>query len=287
MSSVAERPFGDAASRLWLPDSTTSPVDEELLLPGGSTSDVTRIGATVRRPTGYWTPAVHDLLLHLEASGFVESPRALGTDERGREVLSFIDGETTARGPWPSWVWAEDTLVQAGRLLRRYHQAVATFSRTRRRWLAGPASVSPNQVVCHNDFAPYNVVYRNGRLVGMIDWDWAGPAAPEWDLAMAAFAWVPLFDPAIAARLEPRPPTDIGARLRLLLDSYGLPDREGFVTLVADRVEASVEGIKALADRGWARYATLIDTGHVTAMAGAVAYLRHTAGMLEAAARRE
>jgi aminoglycoside phosphotransferase (APT) family kinase protein len=257
------------------------------LLPGGNTSDVTRIGATVRRPTGHWTPAVHDLLRHLEATGFIESPRVLGMDERGREVLSFIEGETTAQAPWPHWAWADDTLVQAGRLLRRYHQAVATFSGARRRWLAGTAGVSPPQVVCHNDFAPYNVVYRDGRIVGMIDWDWAGPAAPEWDLAMAAYAWVPLFDPAIAARLEPRPPEDIGGRLRLLLDSYGLPEREGFVTLVANRVEASVEGIHALADRGWVRYAALVETGHVTAMAAAAAYLRRSAGALEAAARRE
>jgi hypothetical protein len=261
-------------------------MDEELLLPGGNTSDVTRIGTTVRRPTGHWTPAVHDLLRHLEAAGFVESPRVLGTDEKSREVLAFIEGETTAQSPWPSWVWAEDTLVQAGQLLRRYHQAVATFTKNRRQWLAGPASVSPNQVVCHNDFAPYNVVYRDGRIVGMIDWDWAGPAAPEWDLAMAAYAWVPLFDPAVAARLEPSPTADVGARLRLLLDSYGLKDREGFVTLVADRVEASVDGIQALADRGWARYAALVETGHVTVMAAAAAYLRRSAGALEAAAVR-
>ena len=282
MSFVAERPFGGTTQGLRPQGSTSSPREEEALLPGGNTSDVTRIGATVRRPAGHWTPAVHELLRYLEAAGFAESPRVLGVDEQGREVLSFIEGETTAEDPWPGWVWAEDTLVQAGQLLRRYHQVVAAFSSARRRWLPAPASVSPHQVVCHNDFAPYNVVYRNGRFVGMIDWDWAGPAAPEWDLAMAAYAWVPLFDPAVAAGLDPRPPTELGARLRLLLDSYGLRDREGFVTLVADRVEASVEGIQALASQGWARYAALVETGHVTAMAGAVAHLRRSAAELEA-----
>lgn len=253
------------------------------LLRGGNTSDVVRVGATVRRPTGHWTPAVHALLRYLEAAGFPESPRVLGSDGQGREILSFIDGETTMQHPWPAWAWAEDTLVQAGRLLRRYHDTVAAFSRTRRHWLSGPSGVAPNQVVCHNDFAPYNVVYRDGRIVGLIDWDWAGPAVPAWDLAMAAYAWVPLFEPSVAGRLEPRPPTDLGARLRLLLDCYGLSNRDGFVALVADRVQASVDGIRALANQGWARYGALVETGHVTAMADAVTYLRRSAAALEAA----
>src|SRR5262245_24987269 len=61
-------------------------------LSGGGVSGVVRIGETVRRPVGPWSPAVHSLLDHFEGSGF-EAPRVLGTDIAGREILSFIEGD--------------------------------------------------------------------------------------------------------------------------------------------------------------------------------------------------
>ena len=44
---------------------------------------VVRVGDTVRRRRGHWTPAVHALLDHLESVGFDAAPRALGTDTAG------------------------------------------------------------------------------------------------------------------------------------------------------------------------------------------------------------
>ncbi|HKF74825.1 MAG TPA: hypothetical protein VKF59_01675 [Candidatus Dormibacteraeota bacterium] len=55
-----------------LPDS-----EEGDRLPGGFVNAVVRVGSTVRRSTGPWTPAVHALLRHLEAAGFAESPSVL------------------------------------------------------------------------------------------------------------------------------------------------------------------------------------------------------------------
>src|SRR5256884_8900785 len=66
---------------------------QEIPLLGGNTSTVVRVGDTVRRNVGPWTPAVHALLRHLEYVGFTGAPRALGLDERNREVLSYLDGE--------------------------------------------------------------------------------------------------------------------------------------------------------------------------------------------------
>ena len=45
------------------------------------------------RPGG-WTPAVHALLAHLAGTGFTGAPRPLGFDEQGREVLTFLEGES-------------------------------------------------------------------------------------------------------------------------------------------------------------------------------------------------
>ena len=66
--------------------------EREEPLEGGNLSVVVRVGETVRRPTGPWTPAVHALLDHLEAKGFPGSPRARGLDEQGREILTFLPG---------------------------------------------------------------------------------------------------------------------------------------------------------------------------------------------------
>jgi hypothetical protein len=63
-----------------------------------------------------WSPAVHDLLRHLESVGFPYSPRVLGVDEQGREILTYLHG---ASGP-DAWARVVDTsgLVAMARLLR-------------------------------------------------------------------------------------------------------------------------------------------------------------------------
>jgi hypothetical protein len=59
--------------------------DDEEPLSGGNVSDgVVRVGDTVRRPAGPWTPAVHALLTHLHDAGFDAAPRPLGLDDRWR-----------------------------------------------------------------------------------------------------------------------------------------------------------------------------------------------------------
>src|SRR6476620_8206341 len=98
-------------------------VDE--VLDGGNSNTVVRVGTTVRRPTGPWTPAVHVLLRTLRAAGVHEVPEPLGMDEHGREVLSFLPGDV-GNYPLPAWLWAPTILDDAGALLRRVHDASVT-----------------------------------------------------------------------------------------------------------------------------------------------------------------
>jgi hypothetical protein len=46
----------------------TKGVPDEVELDGGNANRVVRIGDTVRRPAGPWTPAVHCLLDHYDAA---------------------------------------------------------------------------------------------------------------------------------------------------------------------------------------------------------------------------
>lgn len=91
----------------------------------GSPRVVGRVGDTVVRRTGHWTPAVHELLRHLEQVGFPYSPRVLNIDEHGHEVLSYLDGASGKAG-WAQVV-PEAGLRSFARLLRDYHDAVAGF----------------------------------------------------------------------------------------------------------------------------------------------------------------
>ena len=65
-------------------------------LPGGAVTAVTRAGNTVRRTPPPDPAFVHALLRLFERRGWDGAPRFLGTDERGREVLSYLHGHV----PW-------------------------------------------------------------------------------------------------------------------------------------------------------------------------------------------
>ena len=70
-------------------------------LEGGNVGGAVRIGATVRRPVGPWSPAVHALLEHLNGTGLIGVPRVHGHDARGREILDFLAGEVPEDDPTP------------------------------------------------------------------------------------------------------------------------------------------------------------------------------------------
>jgi hypothetical protein len=212
-------------------------------LPGGGSGGAWRVGDTVRRRPGAWTPAVHDLLRHLEHVGFDRAPRVLGFDELGREVLSFLPGDTADQHPWPEWTRSEAAMLDAVGWLREYHDAVADYTPAADAvWRLGQ-EWTPRSIVAHNDAGPHNAAWLDGRLRGFFDWDFAGPATREWDLAYLAFAWVPLYDSELDAA-RPR-------RLRLLLERYGYTgDVAAFQRVVVDRIRFTASAVERLGRAG-------------------------------------
>jgi hypothetical protein len=195
-----------------------------------------RIGDTIRRPSRPWSASVHALLAHLHEHGLAgEVPAPLAEDDGGEEVVGLVPGEVPAY-PMPGWVWEPPRLDEAGRLLRRIHDATATFDRAGRTWQS-PAR-EPAEVVCHNDFAPYNLVFApaDHRLMGVIDFEHASPGPRAWDVAYLAYRLVPLADPG-NPDLPPRP--DGRQRLERLVAAYGPPLTVGSVLrLLAPRLDA-------------------------------------------------
>jgi hypothetical protein len=171
------------------------------LVGGWATEGVVRVGATVRRPAGSNSRFVAELLLHLEQAGFDGAPRFLGYDERGRETLTFIEGDVPS--DCRSIVWTDDQLTASMQLLRSLHDQTA-----------GSEIADGAEVVCHNDYGPWNLVWRAERPVAIIDFDKASPGRRLDDLGYAAWKHLNL-------GLIDVPVSEQRRRLGLLVGSYG------------------------------------------------------------------
>jgi hypothetical protein len=206
---------------------------EDLPLTGGNMNAPVRRGDAVHRVAGPWTPTVHRLLRHLAARGIDWLPTPLGFDEQGREVLSFLPGSVPAY-PMPREVWNEAVLLRSARLLRAFHDASADFPRDEAVWQQPDRE--PAEVICHNDFVPYNFVFDRGAIVGVIDVDTASPGPRGRDLAHLAYRLVPLSaagNPDLpASSLDER-----RRRLRLLVAAYGGPGGAEVIARVAPLLE--------------------------------------------------
>lgn len=216
-----------------------------------------RVGQTVRR-TGYsWSSAVLDLLRHVEREGFAGAPRALGFDDQGREVLTYIEGEVGAQrrpgqpggGDLPDYVWRDDVLVHLGALIRAYHDAAATFPWPGREWMF--EARQPVETVCHNEVFPWNTVFRAGVPVAFIDWDTAAPGPRAWDLGFIACSWVPFWhDAKCRAAGLPTGIAEKARRFRLLVDAYGLEPDIGIVRTGIERMRHFLEQLRKLVADG-------------------------------------
>ena len=235
-------------------------------LPGGNVAPVYRIGDTVRRATGPWTPGVHALLRHLERSGFDGAPRVLGIDDEGREILSYIEGFVPYAPHVPGEIWSDDALASAAMILRSYHDAVRSFEAPAdARWRYCPGAPTSGDVVCHNDVAPWNTVYRDGVSVAFIDWDFAAPAPAIWDVAYAAWRFVPLYYDGIPGSDDEVDVKECARRLRLFCDVYALEDRSGLLDAIQDRQQVMYETVRGWGQAGVPGFVEMWKTGHARA----------------------
>jgi aminoglycoside phosphotransferase (APT) family kinase protein len=194
------------------------------------TIGVVRVGDTVRKPPLGRTPYVVQLLRHFERVGFEGAPRFLGYDERGRLILTYVEGDVPANIDGGD---APDTQLRAvARLIRRFHDATA-----------GTAVAGDREVACHHDLSPVNTVYREGVPVAFIDWDGAAPGRRIDDVARAAWLFLDLAAEGVEVAEQAR-------RLALFADAYGVEPGTDLAGAVVECVRSTLVAIEeGLAER--------------------------------------
>jgi hypothetical protein len=192
-----------------------------------------------------------------------------GEDARGREVLDYLSGTV---------VDVDTTRLTDGQLgdltrwARELHAAVADFRDP------GPwrfFGVAAPTLVAHNDLAPYNVCFQGDRLVGVFDWDLAGPSTPLLELAHLAWNGVPLFSPT--------PVEDVARRLDLIAAAYDGPTAVELLAAVPVRVQVAVDGIREAVARGDEQMRNLLLVGEPELTERALAGLRRRLPAIERA----
>ena len=244
----------------------TNQFEKEEMLAGGNISNVYRTGDSVRRELKKDSAKIHKLLKHLESKGFKYAPKLLGIDDKGREILTYIEGEA-GNYPLKEYMWSNNVLANIAKMLRRYHDAVSDFPYSDE-WVPMVNTPYEAEVICHNDFAIYNIIFKDNKPVGIIDFDVAAPGPRLWDIAYTLYTCVPL------SRLKHNPKgeeihydtlTDanyIKDRVKLFFESYGM-DGENFLEMVLLRLEGLCKYMIKMARDGDVAFQTMIEQGHL------------------------
>lgn len=252
------------------------------ILKGGRQNGIFKVGDRVYRPAGPWTNQVHAFLSHLRIEGFISAPEPFGFDDSGREIVSFIKGEVS-NYPLSSNAASIKALISSARLLRDYHSASQTFLSKHNtdptKWQL-PCRF-PQDVICHGDFAPYNVVLNGEKAIGIIDFDTCHPGPREWDVAYALYRWSPFMNPNNNdgfGVIE-----DQIARARLFCDAYGLSEnsRKMMPGLMIERLQSLVGFMLTNAEEGDETCKLSIEAGHHIGYLADIEYLNSHSASIE------
>jgi len=232
---------------------TDAPDDDVEVLHGGITNagSVIRVGEHVLRSSNPYSASVHAFLTAVDAAGFDGASTPVGIDPDGRERLVYIPGRAPSP-PYAAWSRTDEALVSVVELLAGLHRAAGAFDPGDHDWSPELADPEGGPIVCHNDVCLDNVIFRDGIAVGLIDFDFAAPGRPLYDLAQLARHLVPVLSDGMSDILG-WTDADRPARLRLIADTYGL-DAAGraelleLVPVAMGRARSFIEGRVAAGD---------------------------------------
>ena len=203
-----------------------------------------RRGETLLRPVRPNTPFVQAVLRHLAQVGVTWSPLALGVNDDGLEVVSWLRGETASAA-------SDIDLVALTPMVRELHDLTTDLA-------------DDQECVVHDDLQPRNVVVRAGRPVGLIDWEQARPGRRVEDVASLCWSFT---QPCASSDLR-----TVAERWRLVVDTYGLDDRRTLIPTILGRMTTCAHDIERCAAAGSARHRVLLGRGDHAAIREALAW---------------
>lgn len=245
--------------------------DEKIALKKGNVSEVFSDGKVVYRDLKPQSKSIHRLLLHLEEKGIRFTPRFLGMNEDNMEMLSFVEGETIDDYPIQNEINKKITTVRmAAEMLRKFHDGTVDFIQNPDDiWFLEYKGKLQKEVICHNDFAPYNVTFQDLKPVGLIDFDTACPAPRIWDVAYGVYRFAPLSEEVyeINTRQYRRydKSTDCLERKLLLyefLDSYGICNAGEVLQTLIQRLQDLVTLFDEECQKGSEPFIKMKESGH-------------------------
>lgn len=236
--------------------------ETEIPLSGGNVNEqVVKVGDTVRRVLSPSSANVHKLLKHLETAGYTHAPQFLGIDDKGREILSFISGSTD----FPPDIWSNQAVpATVAKMLRAYHDITKDIDLGPKGWAYAHPDPVKREVICHNDFAPYNMVFDDGLPVAIFDFDLAGPGPRLRDLAYLSYWIAPLSFAAGDMKDASEAEVKGGCpRLKSICETYGTTDYTGLLNMVSEMLAHMASFDAAQKMIGETAAQKLVDEGHL------------------------
>ncbi|MCJ8312763.1 MAG: aminoglycoside phosphotransferase family protein [Saccharospirillaceae bacterium] len=243
-------------------------------LSGGREGKIHKMDNKVFRPSNSWTKAVHDFLNFMHSQNLEFVPKVLSLNE-SLECVSFMPGEVY-NYPLPSFFLSDDMLISASSLLKNFHKYGHMYIKQlngHEQWML-PIQ-QPVEVMCHGDFAPYNVTIQNNKASGIIDFDTLKPGPIMSDIAYAIYRWVPFTNPN-----NPDSYSDLKGQIKranVFMHNYGLSksQRGSLVDFMIKRLEDLVNYMRVEAANGNLDFQANIEAGHMQLYIDDIAYFKN------------
>lgn len=171
----------------------------------------------VIKPLERWSSNIHSFLSFLYQNN-LPVQKLIKIDDKN-EYFEYIEGEQIH-----PYRWTNESLNDIGDFIKRLHNIEKKFDYNEKMewkpWYLREIG-TPN-IISHGDIAPWNVITKDGKLIGLIDWEYTGPIDPLIELARICWLFPQLHDDDIGKKYNLPSPKIRGKQVKIILDAYGL-----------------------------------------------------------------